>query len=55
MKTCYMRVTKVHIVIYFGEEAWLKQYIDLNTVSRTKVTNDFEKDFFKLMSKSVFL
>ena len=32
----------------------VKDYINFNTQLRTAATNDFEKDFFKLMNKSVF-
>ena len=44
----------VHKVIQCNQEAWLKEYIDMNTELRKKVKNDFEKDFFKLINNSVF-
>ena len=44
----------VHRAIQFNQNAWLKPYIDMNTNLRNKAKKEFEKDFFKLMSNSVF-
>ena len=49
-----LKLKKVHRIIEFNQEAWLKPYIDMNTDLRKAAKSYFEKDLFKLMNNSVF-
>ena len=49
-----MKLRKIHKVLTFKQSAWMKKYIDFNTKKRMGATNDFKKDFFKLMINSVY-
>ena len=49
-----LKLKKVRRIIEFNQEAWLKNYIHMNTELRKIAKNDFEKDFFKLMDNAVF-
>ena len=49
-----MKLTKIHKVLKFEQSNWIKKYIDFNNEKRMIPSNDFEKDFFKLMINSVF-
>ena len=49
-----MRITTVHRGISFYQSPWMEPYIRKNTELRKCASNNFEKDFFKLMNNSVF-
>ena len=49
-----LRSDRIHRAIEFDQSPWLKTYIDFDTQLRTAATNNFEKDFVKLMNNSVF-
>ena len=49
-----MILKEVYKLIQFNQEAWLKEYIDINTELKKQAKSDFEKDFFTLMNNSVF-
>ena len=49
-----MKLIKIHKILNFKKTDWLKKYINFNAEKRKNATNSFEKDFFKLMTNSVY-
>jgi hypothetical protein len=49
-----MILKKIHKVIEFNHSNWLAKYINFNSSMRQKATNDFEKDFYKLMNNAFY-
>ena len=49
-----MKLTKVHRVLAFDQEPWMKPYIRFNTEERQMAKAKFKQEFFKLMNNAVF-
>ena len=49
-----MILSKVHRILKFKQSDWLKKFVGFNTDKRKNASNNFEKDFFKLMVNSAF-
>ena len=49
-----LKLKKIWRGIKFTQKAWMKDYIEFNTIMRQQAKTNFEKDFFKLMNNAVF-
>ena len=49
-----MKVKKIHRILCFKQSNWLKEYVNSNTKKRQESTDEFSKNFFKLMINCVY-
>lgn len=44
------KITKIHKILRFEQAPWMEKFISFNTEKRKLAKNDFEKNFWKLLS-----
>ena len=49
-----VKITKIHKIISYKQEPWIKSYIEQNNECRKKSKSNFEKNFWKLLNNSVY-
>ena len=49
-----MKLKRIHRVIEFNQEPWLKLHIDFNIENRKQSKNQLESNFFKTSNNSVY-
>ena len=49
-----MKVVAIHSALAFCQAPFMKSYVELNLAKRTKTTNKFDADFYKLAMNSLF-
>ena len=49
-----LTLKKVHKILEFKQNAWMKPYIDFNTQKRKEATNEADKNLFKLLNNAVY-
>ena len=49
-----MILKKIHRILKFKQKDWIKPYIDFNTERRKEVTNESDKNHFKLLNNVVY-
>ena len=49
-----MKLVKIHIILCFKQNNWLKKYVDFNTKKRQESTNEFNKGLDKLLTNCIY-
>jgi hypothetical protein len=49
-----IKITSITRILEFQQSNFLAEYIQKNSLMRANATNEFEKDFFKLMNNSIY-
>ena len=49
-----MRLSDIHWVLRFQQSRWMAQYIEQNRTSRAAAKNDFQMEFFKMMTNTIY-
>ena len=48
-----MKLVKIHKILSFKQNNWLKSYVDFNTEKRKQSSDEFNKGSFKLLNNCI--
>ena len=49
-----MKLVKIHRILSFRQGDWLRKYVDFNTEKRKQISNEFNKNLYKLLNNCIY-
>ena len=49
-----MKLVRIHKILSFKQNNWLKNYVDFNTKKKQESTDEFSKGLYKLLNNCIY-
>ena len=49
-----IKLVKIHRILSFRKSDWLRKYVDFNTEKRKQISDEFNKNLYKLLNNCIY-